>query len=233
MPSVNSSSVVIVCASSTVMTPSLPTLVNASPISCADGRRPAPRWSRRARSPARRRPACAALSSASLTASTAASMPRLSDVGLAPAATFLQPGVDQGLGQHGGGGGAVAGDVVGLGRDRLGQLGAEVLVRVVELDLAGDRDAVVGDDRRAERLVQDDVAALRAERDLDRVGQLVDAALERAAGVLVETEDLRHGVPSCLTVRRCGTDRTPRCRAQPNAPARCGGPGRSDRLTSR
>jgi len=63
--------------------------------------------------------------------------------------------VDQGLGEHGGGGGAVTGDVVGLGGDVLGQLGAQVLVRVVELDLAGDRDAVVGDGRCAELLVEE------------------------------------------------------------------------------
>ena len=54
---------------------------------------------------------------------------------------------DHRLGQHGGGGGAVAGHVVGLGRDLLDQLGAEVLVRVGELDLLGDRHAVVGDQR--------------------------------------------------------------------------------------
>ena len=43
--------------------------------------------------------------------------------------------VHEGLGQHGGGGGAVARDVVGLGGDFLGELRAHVLVRVVELDL--------------------------------------------------------------------------------------------------
>src|SRR3712207_9477531 len=43
-----------------------------------------------------------------------------------------------------------------LGGDVLGQLSPEVLVRVVELDLAGDRDAVVGDGGGAELLVEDD-----------------------------------------------------------------------------
>ena len=76
------------------------------------------------------------------------------------------------------GGRAVAGDVVGLGRDFLEELRAHVLERVVELDVASDRDAVVGDRRRAELLVEDDVAALRTDRDLDGVGELVDAALE-------------------------------------------------------
>ena len=82
------------------------------------------------------------------------------------------------LGQHGRRGGAVTGDVVGLGGDFLHELGAHVLERIVELDLLRDRHAVVGDRRCAELLVEDDVAALRPERDLDRVGQLVHAGLQ-------------------------------------------------------
>ena len=47
-------------------------------------------------------------------------------------------------------------------------LRAHVLELVVELDLLGDSDAVLGDAGSAERLVEDDVAALGAERHLDR-----------------------------------------------------------------
>ena len=54
------------------------------------------------------------------------------------------------LGEHGGGGGAVAGDVGGLGGDLLDHLRAHVLELVLELDLLGDGDAVLGD-RRASR----------------------------------------------------------------------------------
>ena len=105
--------------------------------------------------------------------------------------------VDHRLGEHGRGRRAVTGDVVGLGGDLLGELGAEVLERVVELDLTGDGHTVVGDRGGAPLLVEDDVAALRAERHLDGVGEGVDAALERAAGVLVELQDLGHaGAPS-------------------------------------
>ena len=86
------------------------------------------------------------------------------------------------------GGRAVAGDVVGLGRDFLEKLRAHVLERVVELDVASDRDAVVGDRRRAELLVEDDVPALGADRHLDRVGEAVNALLERATSGLVECE---------------------------------------------
>ena len=70
---------------------------------------------------------------------------------------------DHRLAEHDRGGGAVAGDVVGLGRDLLEELRAHVLERVLELDVASDRDAVVGDRRRAELLVEHDVAALGAD----------------------------------------------------------------------
>src|SRR5262249_38346621 len=63
-----------------------------------------------------------------------------------------------------------------------------VLERVLELDVASDRDAVVGDGRRAELLVEDDVATLRADRHLDRVGKAIDAALEGTTSGLVEDE---------------------------------------------
>jgi hypothetical protein len=103
--------------------------------------------------------------------------------------------VDHGLGEDGRGRGAVTGHVVGLGRDLLGELGAEVLVGVLELDLAGDGHAVVGDGGGAPLLVDDDVAALRAERHLDRVSERVDATLERLAGVVVEFQRLGHEIP--------------------------------------
>ena len=55
---------------------------------------------------------------------------------------------------------------------------------VLELDLLGDGDAVLGDRRRAEALLDDDVATLGAERDLDRVGERVDAREDEVARVL-------------------------------------------------
>jgi hypothetical protein len=110
-----------------------------------------------------------------------------------PGGHVAQALVDQGLGEHGGGGGAVTGHVVGLGRDLLGQLGTEVLVVVLELDLLGDGHAVVGDGGGAPLLVEDDVAALGAEGDADHVGQLVDPGLEGAARLDVEQQLLWHG----------------------------------------
>ena len=165
--------------SSTVTTPSLPTLSMASAIT-----------SPMAGSPAEMVATCAIsdLSSTSFAcflidstaAFTACSMPRFRSIGFAPAATLRRPFVHERLREHGGGGGAVTGHVVGLGGDLLHQLRAHVLERVVELDLAGDGDAVVGDRRRAELLLEHDVAAPRAEGDLDRVGELVDARFEPA-----------------------------------------------------
>src|SRR4029079_11519036 len=78
---------------------------------------------------------------------------------------------------------AVAGDVGRLGCDLADHLGAHVLERVLELDLLGDGDAVLGDRRGAELLLDDDVAALGAEGHLDRVGELVDAAEDGGARV--------------------------------------------------
>ena len=180
----------MVLDSSTVMTPSLPTLSIASAIS-------SPTWR-----PARRSWRRAAI--VLLVLDRAGGLEQLVADGLdggvdAPlereragaGGDVAQALADHRLGQHGRGGGAVTRDVVGLGGDLLGQLGAEVLVRVLQLDLTGDGDAVVGDGRRAELLVDDDVAAPGADRHLHGVGKLVDAALEGAAGVLVELQDLR------------------------------------------
>jgi len=109
----------------------------------------------------------------------------------------LQALADDRLSEHGRRRGAVAGDVVGRRGDLADELRALVLEDVLDLDLTSDRDAVVGDRRRAELLVEHDVAPLRAKGDLDRVGEDVDAALERAPRVLVELQLLvSHSVSS-------------------------------------
>ena len=100
--------------------------------------------------------------------------------------------------QHRGGGGAVTGDVVGLLGDFLDQLGADALVRVLELDLLGDGDAVVGDGGGAPLLLEHDVAALRPEGDAHGVGELVHARFERPASLLVESD---HASPLLIPPR--------------------------------
>src|SRR5215217_7975096 len=109
-----------------------------------------------------------------------------------PGGDVAQALADQGLGEHGGGGGAVTGDLVGLLGDLLDELGPDLLPRVLELDLVGDGHAVVGDGGRAPLLLQDDVAALGTQRHPDGVGELVHPPLESAPGVLVEGDDLGH-----------------------------------------
>ena len=121
-------------------------------------------------------------------------MPRLTLHRVGAGADVLEALGDDRLGKDDGGRRAVAGDVVGLGRDFLDELRAHVLERVLELDIAGDRDAVVGDRGGAELLVEDDVAALGPERDPDSVGQAVDAALEAPPGHVIEDQLLGHGV---------------------------------------
>ena len=119
-------------------------------------------------------------------------MPRLRRHRVGAGGDVAQALADQRLGEHGRGRRAVTGDVVRLLGDLLDELGADLLVRVLELDLLGDGDTVVGDRGGAPLLLEDDVAALGAEGHLDGVGELVHAALEAAPGLLVERDDLGH-----------------------------------------
>src|SRR5216684_3747874 len=65
-------------------------------------------------------------------------------------------------------------------------LGAHVLELFLKLDFLGDGDAVLGDAGCAERLVEHDVTALGAERDLHRVVEDFDAAQHAIAGIDAE-----------------------------------------------
>ena len=100
--------------------------------------------------------------------------------------------------------GAVAGKIVGLGGHFAHHLRAHVLELVGELDFLGDGHAVLGDARRAIGLVDDDVAALGAERHLDGIVQQFDAAQHAVARIGGEFDFLgRHDVSSS-SVLRCG-----------------------------
>src|SRR5262249_20320232 len=79
------------------------------------------------------------------------------------------------LSENGRRGRSVAGHIGRLGSDLAHHLGAHVLERVLQLDLLSDGHAVLGDCRGAELLLDDDVAALGAERHFDGVSELVDA----------------------------------------------------------
>ena len=90
---------------------------------------------------------------------------------------------DDRMGENRRGGGAVAGDGAGLGRDFAHHLGAHVLELVGELDLLRDGDAVLGDAGRPEALLEHHVAALGAERHLHGIGENIDAAQHSIASI--------------------------------------------------
>ena len=87
------------------------------------------------------------------------------------------------LGQNRGRSGTVTGDVGGLRRHLAHHLGAHILQRILQLDLFGHRHTVFGDRRSAEFLLENDIAASRSEGHFHRVGELVDAAQDRLAGI--------------------------------------------------
>src|SRR5690606_5296749 len=62
--------------------------------------------------------------------------------------------VHHGLSQNGGGGGAVASDVIGLGGNFFCELSTKVFEWIVEFDFASNRDAIVGDGRCAPLLIE-------------------------------------------------------------------------------
>src|ERR1700730_15077612 len=186
MPSVNSSSSPMVGDSSTVMTPSLPTLANASAMSSPILLSCAETVATCAISP------CSSTSRAdsisrSDTAAAAGAVPRLLAVRDAAPAR-----VDHCLRQHRRRGRAIPGHVVSLGGDLLGELGTQVLVRILQLHLPGDGHAVVGDGGSAPLLVDKDVAALWAQRHFHGVREAVHAALQCAPRFLVELQHLGH-----------------------------------------
>ena len=102
------------------------------------------------------------------------------------------------LRQHRGRRRAVAGDVGRLARDFLHHLGAHVLERILQVDFLRDRDAVLGDRRRAELLVEDDVAPLGPERHLHRIRQAVDAAQNRLPRGIAVRNLVCHQTAPCV-----------------------------------
>ena len=139
-------------------------------------------------------------------ASTPLSRPRLTIMGLAPAVTFLRPSVTSAWPRT---------TAVVVPSPATSSVLVATSLRscapmfskgVLELDLAGDGHAVIGDGGGAELLVQHHVAALGTQGHLDRISELVDAPLEGATSGLVEDELLRHGsVPRFVSgCRVCG-----------------------------
>jgi hypothetical protein len=86
--------------------------------------------------------------------------------------------------QYRGGGGAVAGDIVGFGGRFLEQLRAHVLKGIFQFDFLGDRHTVVGDRRGPEFFIERDVAPFGAEGGGDRIGKDFDSLLQPLAGLI-------------------------------------------------
>src|SRR6185312_1864376 len=100
----------------------------------------------------------------------------------------LQAFFDDRLGEHGGGGGTVAGVIGGLGGDFLHQLGTDVFELVFQFDFLGDGYTVLGHRRGAEGAVQHHVPTLRAHGGLDGVRQDVDTAHDAGARVVTKID---------------------------------------------
>src|SRR3546814_13683570 len=81
------------------------------------------------------------------------------------------------------GGCAVAGMILRLGRDRPEHLRPHILEFVAQLDFPGDRHAVLGDARRPEAFVDEDVAAFGTERLAAGLGENIDPTGDAFAGV--------------------------------------------------
>ena len=96
------------------------------------------------------------------------------------------------LRQHGGSGGAVAGDVVGLAGGLFDQLCAHVLEGIREVDVARDRHAIVGDNRGAKLAREPHVAALGAEGHFHGIGDGIDARQQGFACLVGELKVFRH-----------------------------------------
>ena len=82
---------------------------------------------------------------------------------------------DDRLSQNGGGGGAVACFVIGLGSNFAHHLCAHVFELVFQFDFLRDGNTVLGDARCAEGFVDNDVAAFRAKRHFDCISENIDA----------------------------------------------------------
>jgi len=112
-------------------------------------------------------------------------------VGVGAGGDVLQAlGVDC-LGIDGSCGGAVASFLRGPGSDFLDHLSAHVFVGILEFDLLGDGDAVLGDGGSAEGLLEDDDAARGAEGDLDGLSEFLHATKNALPGVGVKVNLLR------------------------------------------
>jgi len=90
------------------------------------------------------------------------------------------------LGKNGCCGGAVTGVIARLGSNFLDHLRTHVLELVFQFDLFCYRYTVFGDGRCTKAALEDHVTTFGAKRDLDCVGQNVNAVHHARTGVITE-----------------------------------------------
>src|SRR5580698_153069 len=98
----------------------------------------------------------------------------------------LQTLTDDRLRENGGGGGAIAGFVGGVGSDFLHHLRAHVLELVLQFDFLCNGDTVLGDGGSTEALVEHGVTAFGAQRDLDGIRQNIHTLEHACPSVVAE-----------------------------------------------
>ncbi len=104
----------------------------------------------------------------------------------------LKAFADDGLCEHGSGSGTVAGYVSSLGSYFLHHLSAHVFNWVFQLNFLGNGYTVLSDGRSAEFLLDDHVAALRAEGYFHGISQSVNATQHLSAGVGIKMKLFCH-----------------------------------------
>ena len=99
---------------------------------------------------------------------------------------ILHAFLHDGLRQHGGGSGAVARRVAGLGSYFLDHLRAHVFELVFQFDFFRHRHAILGDGGGTEAALQHHVTAFGAEGDFNCVGEYVHAGHDAVAGIFMK-----------------------------------------------
>eukprot|EP00962_Isochrysis_galbana_P041370 scaffold15176_cov102-Isochrysis_galbana.AAC.4 len=118
--------------------------------------------------------------------------PSLQRDGVGAGGDELEPLPHERLCQHARGGGAVPRLLIRLARNLHNQPRADVVPRVLELNVAGDGHAVVDHLGHPERALKHDVPALGPEGHLDRVGHCVDPGQQRCARLVTKRDLGRH-----------------------------------------
>ena len=116
----------------------------------------------------------------------------------------LKADVDDGLSENGGSGGTVTCLVIGLGSDFLDHLGTHIRKPVLEFDFLCDRNTVLCHVRSTELLVDDHVATLWSESDLDCISESVHSFLHLRADINIEFYFLCHNdfvLKNCQNIR--------------------------------